>query len=87
MTMWQRDPRVLSRCSGSRRILQLCDAGDVTVVDGTGSVMWDLLADPLQERDLVAALSDAFDVDESTVEAQLCAFLQELRTVGLVQRR
>ena len=53
-----------------------------------GSLVWEALAEPGDARSLTDALRGRFaDVDESRIEADVSAFLDELRSAGLVVDR
>jgi Coenzyme PQQ synthesis protein D (PqqD) len=54
-------------------------------LNGSGRVIWERLATPCNEDDLVAALLDAFDdVDRERAAADVSAFLADLRQRNLV---
>jgi hypothetical protein len=82
MNRWCRDPRVLSRRTASRFAL-LCPGGDdVVVLEGLAAVVWEFLADPIEEDVLFRMLADAFAIDQETAQQDVRPFLMELRGVG-----
>ena len=87
LTVWEREPEVLWRGSGSRRVLNVADATDPCIVEGTGALIWDLLADVHEEAELVTTLAGAFDVDAAIVRDQVRQFLGELCAIGAVRPR
>ena len=86
MSRWQRHPEVLWRRSGARRVLNCPSSEDVVVVDGSGSLVWDLLVEPVDEHELTTMLSEHFDVDEERVRGEVAGFLERLHEVGAVVR-
>ena len=53
-------------------------------LNGSGAVLWRMLATDTTRDDLVAALLDAFEVDEPTAAADTDSFLQTLFERGLL---
>lgn len=51
----------------------------------SGSVLWMRLADGATRSELVRSLTDAFDVDEDRAKAEVDAFVEDLRTRGLLE--
>ena len=84
MSRWQRHPEVLWRRSGARRVLNCPSSEEVVVVDGSGSLVWDLLTEPVAEGELTTMLSEHFDVDEDLVRDEVVGFLDGLHGVGAV---
>jgi Coenzyme PQQ synthesis protein D (PqqD) len=54
-------------------------------VNGTGRVLWELLADSRTEAELTAALVDSFTIEESRAAADVAAFVADLRRRGIVE--
>ena len=86
MSCWQRHPEVLWRRSGARRVLNCPSSEEVVVVDGSGSLVWDLLTEPVGEDELTTMLSAHFDVDPGLVHDEVVGFLYGLHEVGAVVR-
>jgi hypothetical protein len=60
-------------------------AGSVYLkLNGSGRVLWEHLADPTTKRELVAALVDAYAIDEALASTDVEAFLADLRGRGLL---
>jgi Coenzyme PQQ synthesis protein D (PqqD) len=60
-------------------------AGSVYLkLNGTGRVLWEHLADPTTDRELVAALVEAYGIEETRASADVDAFLTDLRARGLL---
>jgi PqqD family protein of HPr-rel-A system len=53
-------------------------------LNGSGRVLWERLAEPSTERELVACLMEAYDIDEARAAADVAGFLADLRARGLV---
>ena len=51
-------------------------------VNGTGSFIWDCLENEVSLTDIVAAMTDTYEVDAATAEAHVAKFLDTLREVG-----
>ncbi|MFL6280552.1 MAG: PqqD family protein [Vicinamibacterales bacterium] len=73
-----------------------CDlAGEMAIVnfdngvyyglDPTGARIWKLLNQPLTFADLCSSLAHVYDVDQSTLESDVRAFIRELAEHGLVE--
>jgi hypothetical protein len=75
---WRRAPRALWRRSGERTLV-LCPGQDrPLVISGAGQAIWELLADPIEERALVSVLAEAVDADRDRVGSETRAFLEHL---------
>jgi hypothetical protein len=60
-------------------------AGSVYLkLNGSGRVLWERLADRTSKPQLVAALVDAYGIDEARASTDVDAFLADLRTRGLL---
>lgn len=53
-------------------------------VNGSGRVLWERLATPATEAELVAALVEAYGVDENRAAADVATFLAALRARQLL---
>lgn len=61
------------------------DNGVYYGLDRTGARIWNLLREPSTIEQLCDTLADVYDVDRSTLEADLRAFVRDLATQGLVE--
>ena len=60
-------------------------AGSVYLkLNGSGRVLWEQLAEPTTEPELVAALVDAYGIDTTLAETDVDAFLTDLRARRLL---
>ena len=69
--------------------LALMSAGggedDYFELNGSGRLTWELLQVPRTPAELVAALVESYNIDESLCRADTLLFLQKLFEAGLVQ--
>lgn len=83
---WLRDERVLWRRSGATVILSPPTSDELLLLEGTGVLTWELLAEPIAESELAAEMATRFGVDPREVRAQLEPFLSQLQEHGVVRR-
>lgn len=53
-------------------------------VNGSGRLLWEALATATTESDLADLLMSSFDIDRSRANADVAAFLADLRSRGLI---
>jgi hypothetical protein len=82
MSRWGREPRVLWRRSGPRVVLLAPGAADLVVLDGVGSLIWQLLGQPIEYEELRDDLASHFASDARRLEDELSAFLRDLEARG-----
>lgn len=51
----------------------------------TGEFLWKHIVDDVSEEDLVAALLEEYDVEESVAKEDVTAFVEKLKTAGIVE--
>lgn len=56
-------------------------------VNGSGSLIWDLLERETDMDTLVCAVTDAYEIDAETARADIGEFLKGLKEVGAVEVR
>ena len=83
---WHRRLRALWRHSSDRAIVLPPGQSDLLLLEGTGAVIWELLADPTDEHDLVALLVEATDTDRAIVAPEVAAFLAQLATEHVMRQ-
>jgi hypothetical protein len=54
-------------------------------VNATGALLWRLLESDVSRSEMAAALIDRFGIDLSTADADVDAFLEDLRVNGLLE--
>ena len=90
--LYRRHPDVVARAIGGETVLVPVKGaeGDLETLfrlNGTGTLLWERLAEERTRPDLLRALVDAYEVDDATAEADLAAFLRELDGAGLLLSR
>lgn len=53
-------------------------------LNGTGKLLWERLEKGAETEELVAALLEAYDVDEATARAHVAAFVEKLNGHGFL---
>jgi len=66
------------------QLVVLSPGMDFIAIDAMGEVIWDLLADPRTTDELVATLTERFEVDDDRCRSDVEAFLGQLAQHGLV---
>lgn len=54
-------------------------------LNSTGEFLWKHIVDDVSEEDLVAALLEEYDVEESVAKEDVTAFVEKLKTAGIVE--
>ncbi len=54
-------------------------------VNGSGRVLWELLAEPRTQDELTAALVDRYGIDQSVAASDVAGFVADLRHRGIVE--
>jgi hypothetical protein len=85
-SVWSRDPRVLWRRCGWRTLLLTPTQDRPAILEGPGPAVWDLLAEPVDEDELVASLSALFDAEAGAIRGEVLAFLERLESSGAATR-
>jgi len=62
----------------------LADMQNIFTVDEVGSFIWDSINGKRSMGDIVALISDEFDVSEAEAAADLREFLESLKKAGLI---
>jgi hypothetical protein len=68
---------------GSTVLLNV-DTGDYYTLNGSGTLVWELLERPVTGSDILAALCTGFDVEEPQARQDLAEFLTDLAREGLI---
>jgi hypothetical protein len=70
-----------------RAMLASASGAEVVVLNETGTLVWDLLAEHGDPHQLVRLVQEAFpEIDADAVERDVRAFLDELRAAELVEQ-
>jgi hypothetical protein len=85
-TAWRRRAAVLWRRTLNAVVLLPVEGGEVLTLVGTGTEIWELLAEPRTLESLVAVLADAHAADPAVVSADVAPVLDRLVEVGALER-
>ncbi len=83
---WHRHPRALWRRSSDRIIVLPPDQAEPLLLEGTGAVIWELLAEPTDEHHLVDLLAEATGTDHAIIRPEVAAFLAQLAAEQVVRQ-
>ena len=61
------------------------DLASIYSFNGTGTLIWKLLSSPKSVAELAAAVAEEYEVDPAQVERDVTSFVNEMKTVGLVE--
>ena len=78
------DPQVVSRIVEGEAVLLHPVQGKVRVLNDVGATVWELLDSQRSIRQIATAISEQFDVDLHTAEADTLNFIAELAERGMV---
>lgn len=84
MTRYRRSAEVLSRRMPDRVLLLATTDEEVVSLSGTGTVLWDLLAEPAATDELAVALASIYGADAAVVRRDIEPVLAELAERRLV---
>ena len=85
---FRRADGVLSETADGRAMLAASSGREVIVLNATGTMVWDLLADHGEPDDLVRLVRDAYpEVDADSIERDVHTFLDELVAAELVEQQ
>jgi PqqD family protein of HPr-rel-A system len=83
---WQRGTECISTEVDDMRVLFGIESGKYVALNVTAERIWDMLAEPLTEDEIVTRLRAQFDVDDATCRAAVDRTLGELAATNLVRR-
>jgi hypothetical protein len=61
------------------------DLASIYSFNGTGTLIWKLLASPKSVAELAAAVAQEYEVDPGQAESDVVNFVNEMKAVGLVE--
>jgi hypothetical protein len=61
------------------------DLASIYSFNGTGSLIWKLLASPKTVAQIATAVAQAYDVEPAQAELDVTNFVSEMKSVGLVE--
>ncbi|MFO7777285.1 MAG: PqqD family protein [Nitriliruptoraceae bacterium] len=83
---WHRHPRALWRRSSDRVIVLPPGQSDLLLLEGTGTLIWELLEQPTSEHDLVDLLAGATTADRDVIAPEVAAFLEQLEAEHVIRQ-
>ena len=81
----QRRGDVLWRMTGTAVVLLPLEAKDPVVLAGSGSWLWDVLAEPLPTAGVAPALAERYGLDVEAIRRDVEQALTTMRAHGLLQ--
>jgi hypothetical protein len=58
----------------------------VYTLNEVGTLIWDLLLDGKQKKEITRAVCDTYEISPAQAEADVCQFFQSLAQAGLIQK-
>lgn len=83
-TTFIRNPQVSWRPMGDDCVLLHLETGYYYTLNPVGRFIWDLLASPLQMAEVIARVTDEYDVDGKTAGADVEEILTDLAQENLI---
>ncbi len=84
------DSVVARRIGGETLVVPVCggvgDLASIFSLNEIGSLIWQNLENPQTQDSLVTLIASEYEVDAARATADVCSYLHELETAGLVQR-
>jgi hypothetical protein len=82
---YSRGRRVLWRQTSDRVLLLPADDGELVSLTGTGLLLWELLAEPMELMEIADFMSATYGVTTDVVESDLVPVLDDLGHRGLIE--
>lgn len=86
-TVWERDPHVLWRRSGTLVVLKAPAADELVTLDESGLELWSELEQPVTLQEVADRLAERYGVSPSQVAADLEPLFDDLERLHLIHRR
>ena len=83
---WHRHPRALWRRSSDRIIVLPADQDEPLLLEGIGTVIWELLDQPIEVGEMIALLAEAAAEDPQEIGPQVTTFLADLAAEQAITR-
>lgn len=81
---------MLRKVGGQSVVVAIGDASKsfngIIRLNETGALMWNALSKGCDEAELLKAVTDEYDIDESTARADISAFIEKLKGADLIDR-
>lgn len=82
---FRRNPRIASRTLEGRACLMHPAASELTVLNESGTLLWDALRAPRTEGELADAFLEAYETDGETAARDVREFLGRLAALDLLR--
>jgi hypothetical protein len=86
-TVVQRGTECVEARMGEQTVMMSIAQGKYFAVEETAQRIWEMIGQPVPVRELAAALQAEYDVAPDQCEAELLAFLGDLKSSGLIAER
>jgi len=85
-----RSQSVVARVVGGETLIvpirgKVGDLASIYSFNGTGTLIWKLLASPKSVPELAAAVAEAYEVEPARAQSDVEQFVGEMKAVGLVE--
>jgi len=84
-TRFARNPDLIATDMDGDMVMMSIERGEYFGIGGVGPRVWDLLSHPVSLADIVAAICVEFEVEETTCEADMRAFVDKLLQHKLIR--
>lgn len=81
---FQRNPDLIATDMDGDTVMMSIERGEYYGISGVGSRVWELLASPVSMTDIVQTICNEFEVDESTCQADMAHFIEDMQGHGLI---
>lgn len=86
---WVRSESVVARVVAGETLIvpvrsKVGDLASIYSFNHTGTLIWKLLESPRTVAELISAVAREYEVEPATAEPDVLAFVEELKSVGLV---
>lgn len=82
---WVRDPALHAVEMDEEFVMMGVEQGEYYAVKGVAAALWRHLAQPRDLDELCALVTEEYDVTADSCRSDIAAFLDQLRTKGMVQ--
>jgi len=85
-----RSPSVVARVVAGETLIvpirgKVGDLASIYSFNGTGTLIWKLLASPKSVKQLAASVAQEYEVDQLQAENDVASFVNEMKAVGLLE--
>lgn len=84
--VYRRNPDLIGATIDDELVMMSVEQGQYYGLGGVGPRVWDLLAESRSFSELVGVILDEYDVDRTVCERDMQGFLEQMESLGLVER-